>query len=258
MKIATWNVNSVRARLGRVVPWLQQHRPDVVCLQETKVVDELFPRELLEDEGYEIVTFGQKTYNGVAILARHRIEDVVRGFPDDAEGADRRVIGCTVNGVMILNLYVPNGQEVGAPKFHWKLEWLRRLRGFLDERYDTREKLVVTGDFNITFDDRDVYDPVALRETIHCSTPERDALRHVTDFGLHDALRRHHEEAGIYTWWHYRAGAYPRDRGLRIDHFLMSKPAYEACTSVTVDKPERSGLGASDHAPVVAELDLGD
>jgi exodeoxyribonuclease-3 len=252
MKIVSWNVNSVRARLPRLLPWLEEHRPDVVCLQETKVVDELFPREPLEDQGYNLVVHGQKSYNGVAILARHGIEAVVRGFPDDEEGAQARVIGCAVDDMLVLNLYVPNGWEVGSEKFRYKLDWLRRLRAFLDAEYDPGERLVVCGDFNITFDDRDVHDPERWREKILCSTPEREALREVMDFGLHDALRKHHEEGGIYTWWDLRAGAFPKDWGLRIDHFLVSAPALEACTAVTVDREARKGKGPSDHAPVLA------
>jgi exodeoxyribonuclease-3 len=206
MKIATWNVNSVRARLPRLVPWLQEHQPDVLCLQETKVENEQFPREPLEDEGYNIEAFGEKTYNGVAILARHPMEAVVKGFPDDPTHAARRLIGCNVKDVMVLNLYVPNGTEIGHEKFVAKLEWLGRLRAFLDELYDPAEKIVVTGDFNITFDDRDVWDPGGLREALHCSPPEREALARLMEFGLVDGLRRLHEEPGIYTWWHHRGG----------------------------------------------------
>lgn len=255
MNIVSWNVNSVRARLSRLVPWLEERRPDVVCLQETKVVDELFPFEPLEDLGYNVVVHGQKSYNGVAILARHGIEAVVRGMPDDAEDAQRRVIGCSVGDVMILDLYVPNGEAVGTAKYEFKLEWLRRLRAFLDEHYDPHEKLVVCGDFNITFDDRDVHDPASWHEKILCSTPERDALRHVMDFGLHDALRKHHAEPGIYTWWDMRTGAFRRNTGLRIDHFLVSQPALDACVEVSVDRDARDGKGPSDHAPVIATFE---
>jgi exodeoxyribonuclease-3 len=255
MKLATFNVNSIRARLGRLIEWLRRQSPDVVCLQETKVADELFPREPIEDEGYNVITYGQRTYNGVAILSRLPVEAVVRGFPEDGPDTERRLLGCNVGDLMVLNLYVPNGQAVGAPRFLYKLEWLRRLRRLLDDEYDAREKLVLTGDFNITFDDRDVFDPQGLRETLHCSTPERETLRYVMEFGLHDALRRHHEEPGIYTWWDYRAGALPRNQGLRIDHFLVSAAALAACTGVTVDREERAQRGASDHAPVIAEFD---
>jgi exodeoxyribonuclease-3 len=255
MRIVTWNVNSVRARLPRLLPWLEENSPDVLCLQETKVVDELFPYEPLEDLGYNVVVHGQKTYNGVAILARHGIEAVVRGFPDDEEGAQARVIGCAVEDVLVLNLYVPNGSSVGSDKYAYKLDWLRRLRAFLDANYDPSEKIVVCGDFNITFDDRDVHDPEKWHEKILCSTPEREALRHVMDFGLTDALRKHHDEAGIYTWWDMRGGSFPRDHGLRIDHFLMSEAALAACTAVDVDREARKGQGPSDHAPVLATLD---
>ncbi|MEY2983089.1 MAG: hypothetical protein RL562_3316, partial [Planctomycetota bacterium] len=241
MRIVTWNVNSVRARLPRLLPWLEENAPDVLCLQETKVIDDLFPYEPLEDLGYNVVVHGQKTYNGVAILARHGIEAVVRGFPDDEEGAQARVIGCAVEDVLVLNLYVPNGSSVGSDKYAYKLDWLGRLRAFLDATYDPSEKIVVCGDFNITFDDRDVHDPEKWHEKILCSTPEREALRHVMDFGLTDALRKHHDEAGIYTWWDMRGGSFPRDHGLRIDHFLMSEAALAACTAVDVDREARKG-----------------
>jgi len=255
MKIATWNVNSLRARLPRFLPWLEENQPDVLCLQETKVIDDLFPRGEIESAGYNIETFGQKAYNGVAILARQPIEDLVKGFPDDDEDAQKRVIGGTVGEFMILNLYVPNGSELGSDKFRYKMEWLDHLHEFLHQRYDNGEKVVVTGDFNITFDDRDVHDPEAMRETIHCSTPERDALARVMDIGLHDGLRKHHSEAGIYTWWDHRGGTFWKDKGLRIDHFLLSAPALEACTGISVDRDARKGKGASDHVPVIASFE---
>ena len=254
MKIATWNVNSIRARLSRVVPWLQEHSPDVVCLQETKVVDDQFPKELLEDQGYNIVVSGQKTYNGVAVLAQHQIENVITELPDgsDADDKEKRVMGCCVEDFMILNLYVPNGREVGHNHFYYKLEWMKRVRQLLEESYDPDEKVVVTGDFNITFDDRDVHDPERYHEKIHCSTPERDALRDLMSFGLHDGLRKFHEEGGIYTWWDYKTRGFSRDEGLHIDHFLMSQKALDACDSVWVDKKARDGKSPSDHAPVLA------
>ena len=166
MRIATWNVNSVRARLPRLLDWLQTASPDVVCLQETKCVDEQFPREPIEDLGYQIELFGQKTYNGVAILSKRRMENVIRGFPDDDEDAQKRVIGATIDDVMLLNLYVVNGKEVGSDKYDYKLDWLKRLSEMVDETYDMTEKVVLTGDFNITFDDRDIHDPDAWRDKI--------------------------------------------------------------------------------------------
>jgi exodeoxyribonuclease-3 len=255
MRITTWNVNSVRARLPRILPWLEKNRPDVVLLQETKVEDELFPREPLEDAGYNIAVCGQKTYNGVAVLCKHRIEDLVRCLPDDGEGADKRLLGCIVGDTMLLNLYVPNGQSVGSAKFAYKLEWLARVRRMLDERYDPAEKIVLAGDFNVTFDDRDVWDPVLLRETIHCSTPEREALRGLCGFGLVDGLREFTQEPGIHTWWDHRAGSFPKGQGLRIDHFLLSEKARAACRGIEVDVEERRGKGVSDHAPVTATFE---
>jgi exodeoxyribonuclease-3 len=254
MRIATWNVNSVRARLPRVVEWLEKKKPDVVCIQETKCVDDCFPREPIEEAGYQMVTFGQKTYNGVAILARQRIEDVQRGIGDVEDDAEARVISATVGDVMFVNLYVVNGREVGAERYHYKLDWLGRVRKYLDMRFNNQEKVVVTGDFNVTFDDRDVYDPVAWREKILCSTPEREALAGVMGWGLKDAFRKFHEEGGHYTWWDFRTMGFKRGQGLRIDHLLMSPAAFETCTSVEIDLGARGGEKPSDHAPVIAEL----
>jgi exodeoxyribonuclease-3 len=252
MEIATWNVNSLRARLPRVLEFLERRRPDVVCLQETKVQDELFPREELEGQGYAVVAFGQKTYNGVAILSRRGIEDVVRGLPGDDEA---RVIGATVGDVMLLDVYVVNGRSVGDPMYAHKLAWLERLAAFVRERYDMGEKVILTGDFNVTFDDRDVYDPERWRERILCSTRERAALAGVMQVGLVDAFRKFHEEAGHYTWWDFRTRGFQRGNGLRIDHFLMSPPALAACTGVRVDLEPRRGEKPSDHAPVIATLE---
>ena len=259
MRIATWNVNSIRARLPRVLDWLQTRRPDVVCLQETKCVDEQFPRAEVEELGYSVEHYGQKTYNGVAILSRTPMCDVVRGFPDDGEDADARVLGATIGDVMVLNLYVVNGQEVGSAKYQYKLDWLHRLHEFIDERYPSSggrlaQKLVVTGDFNITFDDRDVYDPEAWRGKVLCSEPERDALAEVMGLGLRDAYRKFDQEAGKYTWWDFRSRGFSRGAGLRIDHFLLSQEAYEACSCVEVDLEARRGEKPSDHAPVIATL----
>jgi exodeoxyribonuclease-3 len=256
MRIATWNVNSVRARLPRLLPWLRETRPDVVCLQETKCVDEEFPREELEELGYQAEVYGQKTYNGVAILSRLPMEDVVRGFYPDEEAAGHRAIGATIAGCMILNLYVVNGQKVGAERYAFKLDWLAELAAFVRERYPMNERVILCGDFNITFDDRDVWDPEGWRERILCSTPEREALRGVMACGLHDALRKFTEAGDIYTWWDFRTRGFRRNRGLRIDHFLMSRPALDACVGVEVDVAARDGAKPSDHAPVVAVMEL--
>ena len=260
MRIATWNVNSIRARLPRLLPWLEQDGPDVVCLQETKCLDEVFPREPIEELGYNIAITGQKTYNGVAILSKTPLEAVVMGFPDDSPEAEKRVIGATIGDVMVLNLYVVNGKEVGSDKYAYKLDWLERLHEFIDGQYPSKsgrlaEKLVVTGDFNVTFDDRDVYDPAGWRDKVLCSELERDALAKIMGLGLKDAYRKFEQEGGRYTWWDFRGRGFERgNRGMRIDHFLMSDAAYAACTDVTVDLKARAGEKPSDHAPVIATL----
>ncbi len=251
MKIATWNVNSVRARLPRVLAWLEANQPDVLCLQETKCEDDKFPRAEFEELGYSVETYGQKTYNGVAIAARGAIEDVERGMPGDLEDADARVIAAAVGDFLVVDVYVVNGQEVGSPKYAYKLEWMGRLRDYL-AGMDLSEKLVLCGDFNVTVDDRDVYDPDKWREKILCSTPERQALQALSDLGLHDAFRRFEEGAGHYTWWDFRTRGFQRGNGLRIDHFLVSDAAIEACTGVAIDVEERGREKPSDHAPVVA------
>lgn len=252
MKITTWNVNGLRARLTHVVDFLRAEQPDVLCLQETKVPDDLFPREPLEDEGYDVACFGQKGYNGVAILATHALADVQKGLPGDPPDAERRVLGATVAGVRVLDLYVPNGQEVGSDKYEFKLDWFRRLRAFLARDYAPTDPLVVVGDFNVALEDRDVHDPVWWHEKILCSTPERRALRDVLAFGLVDTLRQHHPEPGIYTWWHYTAGAAIKDDGLRIDYVLASTGLGSRCTDVVVHKAERAKASPSDHVPVTA------
>jgi len=255
MRIATWNVNSIRARLPRFLPWLEEKRPDVVLLQETKCLDEQFPREPIEELGYNIEVHGQKTYNGVAILAKSRIKDVHKGLRDEVVDDHARVIAGTVGDVMVVSAYVINGQEVGAPAYHKKLEWLSRLRKLMWESYLMTEKVVVGGDFNITFDDRDVYDPEGWREKIFCSTLEREALLRIMDCGLKDAFRKHVEDGGHYTWWDFRTRAFKYGNGLRIDHLLMSPPAYRACTAVEIDLVARGGEKPSDHAPVIATLE---
>ncbi|HUR27389.1 MAG TPA: exodeoxyribonuclease III [Planctomycetota bacterium] len=254
MKIATWNVNSIRARMERVVEWLDAKRPDVLCMQEIKCLDEQFPRQTFEDMGYRVATFGQKTYNGVAILAKQNIEDVVRGLPNESTDAQKRVIGAQVGDVLLLNLYVVNGQEVGSAKYAYKMEWMARVAEFVRERYDMGEKVVLCGDFNVTFDDRDVQFADAWREKILCSTDERRALAKIVEVGLHDAFRHFHEESGHYTWWDFRTRGFLRGDGLRIDHFLMSEPALRACAGVEIDKAARGGEKPSDHAPVIAEM----
>jgi exodeoxyribonuclease-3 len=253
MLFATWNVNSVRARLPRLLAWLEARRPDVLCLQETKCLDEQFPREPIEELGYSIAHFGQKTYNGVALLARRGLEDVQRGFPGDR--GEARFIAAQVEDWLVASVYVVNGQEVGADKYAFKLEFMERLRQHLAERFDPAEKILLGGDFNVTFDDRDVYDPELWREKILCSTPERRALTGLVDLGLADALRQLDGRPGIYTWWDFRTRGFQRGQGLRIDHVLASAPALARAREIEVDLEERGREKPSDHAPVLLRLE---
>ena len=254
MQIVTWNVNSIRARMPRVLEFLDRVQPDIVCLQETKVVDELFPQSILEDAGYQVAFYGQKTYNGVAILAKSRIEDVHMGFGEAEFDREARVIAATVGDVMLLNLYVVNGKEVGDEKFVYKLAWMDCLKNYIQEHFPMQEKVVVCGDFNVTFDARDVYDPEKWEGKIHCSEPERAALGQLMDLGLVDALRVFHEQPEIYTWWDFRTRGFRDNRGLRIDHFLCSPELMKHATDVRVDLEARGGEKPSDHAPVILEL----
>ena len=254
MIIATWNVNSIRARLPVALDWLAARKPDVACLQETKVVDEDFPRAELEALGYRVECFGEKTYNGVAILSRSEMTDVTRGLPGDGPDDQKRVIEATIDGVRVVNLYVPNGQEPGTDVFAAKLDWLARLRKHLDDSLDPEDPVVVLGDMNITPDDRDVYDPEGLRGKIHCTEEERAALARLKGFGLADAFRLVNEEAGHYSWWDYRGGMYPRGLGLRIDLILISPPLARSLESVEIDRTPREADKPSDHTPVICTV----
>ncbi len=255
MRIATWNVNSVRTRLPRLISWLGRRQPDVVCLQETKVVDEAFPLADIEALGYHCLLNGQKTYNGVAILSRVPPSGAVRLLPGDESDAERRILIATIDGIHIVNVYAPNGGDVGLPKYAYKLEWYRRLREFLESSFDASDDVLICGDFNVAPEDRDVWDPQKWRGQILCSGPEREALRNLTSWGLKDALRLHSSEGGLYTWWDYRAGAFHRGWGLRIDHILVTEPLAKRCTDVEIDRNERKGEKPSDHAPVIATLE---
>ena len=255
MRIATWNVNSVRIRLPRLISWLERRRPDVVCLQETKVVDESFPLADIEALGYHCLLNGQKTYNGVAILSRTEPENAVRALPGDGPEAEHRLLIAAINGIQIVNVYAPNGGDVGLPKYAYKLEWYRRLRGFLDTSFDAGKNVLICGDFNVAPEDRDVWDPDRWRGQILFSEPEKEALRNLMSWGLEDALRLHSSEGGLYTWWDYRAGAFHSGWGLRIDHILVTEPLAKRCTGVEIDRDERKGEKPSDHAPVIATFE---
>jgi len=257
LRIATWNVNSLRVRLDQVLAWLDARRPEVLALQEIKLSDEQFPVAAIEDHGYHSVFAGQKTYNGVALLARERPVEVLREVPglDDSQ---KRFLAATVGGVRIVNLYVVNGQSVGSEKYAYKLRWLEAVHGFLHTEAERGRPLVVLGDFNIAPADRDVYDPEAWRERILCSTPEREALVRLLETGLVDTYRLLDPEPGGYTWWDYRAAGFRRDHGLRIDLILASRTLAERCTRCTVDREPRRDARPSDHAPLLAEFAAGD
>jgi len=251
LTVATWNVNSVRSRLPRLVSWLERRKPSVVCLQEIKVVDEDFPAGALEGLGYHCLVRGQKTYNGVAILSLLPASEVMRSLPGDAADAESRFLATAIAGTRIINIYAPNGQAVGSDKYAYKLDWYRRLRALLDG-HDRQSEVLVCGDFNVAPEDRDVWDPEQWRGQILFSDPEKAALGNIVDWGLVDALRMHHPEGGLYTWWDYRAGAFHRGWGLRIDHILVSAPLAKRCVAVEIDRGERKGEKPSDHAPVIA------
>jgi exodeoxyribonuclease III len=252
MIVATWNVNSIRMRIERLQHWLEQKKPDILCLQETKVVNEDFPVEPFGKLGYRCYVHGQKSYNGVAILARIEAVDLVKGLPDKGADAPCRLIAATFGGVRIINAYAPNGGEVGSDKYAYKLEWYRRLRAFLDSSLTPEDEVLICGDFNVAPEDRDVWDPEKWRGQILFSEPEKEALKHLLAWGLSDALRLHHQESGLYTWWDYREGAFHRGWGVRIDHVLLSPPLARRCSAVQIDREERKGQKPSDHAPVIA------
>lgn len=254
MKLATWNVNSVTARLPLVTRWLAEAQPDVLCLQELKCTDEKFPAEAFNELGYQSATFGQRTYNGVAILARTELTDVQRGFTDDEEGAQARLLAATVEGVRVVNVYIPNGAFVGSDKYSFKLEWMRRLRGFFDERYETDSEVLLCGDFNVAPEERDVHDPDEWEGRILCSRRERAALDEIKEWGFVDAFRLHTDEGGHFSWWDYRQGSFRRNAGLRIDHVWTSEKLAARCRKSWIDKEPRGWERPSDHTPVVAEF----
>jgi exodeoxyribonuclease-3 len=254
MRITTWNVNSIRQRLERVRAWLEANRPDVACLQETKVVDEDFPRAPFEALGYAVETYGQKTYNGVALLSRLPLTAVTRGFPDDAPDAPRRMIAATVGGLRVVNVYVPNGEAPDSPKFAFKMEWLARLETWLRGQAKSPEPLVVVGDFNIAPEERDVHFIEEWRGGIHFHPREHEALAKIRAVGLEDIFRRHVTEGGHYSWWDYRALAFPKNDGLRIDLILGAAAAATRSTACQIDRPERKGEKPSDHVPVTVTL----
>lgn len=255
MKIATWNVNSLKVRLPQVLEWLAAADPDVLVLQEIKQVTEAFPADALADAGYRSIASGQKTYNGVATIARTEPADPVMDIPgiDDPQ---RRVLATTIGDVRVINLYVPNGQSVGSDKYEYKLGWLAALRDWLAAELEQHPKLVVLGDFNIAPDDRDVHDPEKWGDGILCSPAERQALKEVTELGLSDVFRQFEQPEKTFSWWDYRAAGFRRNAGLRIDLILASPALSAACTASYVDREPRTWERPSDHTPVVAEFNV--
>lgn len=255
MKIATWNVNSLKVRLPHVTEWLESAEPDVLVLQEIKQPDDAFPADAFEQLGYRSLANGQRTYNGVATIARAPLANPVTELPA-LEDPQRRILAATVNGVRVVNLYVPNGQRVGSEKYDYKLNWLAALRDWLREELAAHERLAVLGDFNIAPEDRDVHDPEKWRDHVLCSGPERAALGQLLALGLADVYRQFEQPAGTYSWWDYRAGAFRRNAGLRIDLILASPALAGACTAAWIDREPRGWQRPSDHTPVVAEFSL--
>ncbi|HEY8092485.1 MAG TPA: exodeoxyribonuclease III [Acidimicrobiales bacterium] len=256
MRIATWNVNSLRVRQPRVEEWLTEVAPDVVCLQETKLADGGFPALAFEALGYTTAHHGQGQWNGVAVLSRVGVEDVVAGFADDEPpDPEARLISATCGGIRVSSVYVPNGRALDHEHYRYKLEWLARLRRLVAAGCSPDQSVVVAGDFNIAPADVDVYDPAKFDGATHVSPPERAALGELLDWGLEDVFRRHHSAPSCFSWWDYRAGDFHQGRGMRIDLVLATAPVAQASTWCVIDRNARKGQQPSDHAPVVVDLD---
>ena len=256
MKIATWNVNSINIRMPQLLKWLDDTQVDVVCLQETKCVDENFPADALREAGYESAFMGQKSYNGVAIISKFPISDVQRNFLDDDDESPKRMIAGTVNGVRIVNTYIPNGTELWSDKFTFKLDWLQRLRRYFDEQCDISSDVLLCGDFNVAMEELDVWSVPAWEGKLHFTKPERAAMYNVKQWGFVDLFRKMNGDAKEFSWWNYREGAWQRNRGLRIDYIWTSRSLAEKCTACWIDRNPRENEKPSDHAPVVAEFKI--
>jgi len=255
LTVATWNINSIRARLDRLLGWLERRAPDVVCLQETKVEEEKFPWLELEGAGYRAVVYGQKSYNGVAILGRTDLEDVERGLGDTVEDDEARLVAATVLGVRVVSAYVPLGTSVGTERWTYKLEWFARLRDYLDARYTPSDRVLVCGDLNVAPEDRDVARPEEWGGSVLCHDTAREAFRRLAGWGLVDTMRVHDEGPGPFSWWDYRMLAFPKGNGLRLDHILATRVLADRVAQAYVDRDERKGKKPSDHAPVIAVFD---
>jgi exodeoxyribonuclease-3 len=254
MRLATWNVNSLTARLPRVTGWIEEHGPDVLCLQETKQADGAFPAATFSGLGYESVHHGDGRWNGVAVLSRVGLTDVVRGFGTAEDAHGRRIVAATCGGVRVHSVYVPNGRSLDNEFYAFKLDWLARLRTMLDETCPAGSSVAVCGDFNVAPTDADVWDPAHFEGMTHVSEPERAALRRVESWGLHDVFPRFNDP-GVFSWWDYRAGDFHQGRGMRIDLLLVSGDLADRATAAFIDRDARKGQKPSDHAPVVADFE---
>ncbi len=254
LKLASWNVNSLKVRLEQVLAWLDTTQVDILALQETKVIDALFPAQVFEDSGYHVVFSGQKTYNGVAMISKYPIESTVTDLPgfDDPQ---RRILATTIQGIRVINLYVPNGAAVGTDKYEYKLRWLVEVSAFIQQQLKEYPLLAVVGDFNIAPEDRDVHDPIAWKDAVLVSPKEREAFAGLMALGLNDSFRNFPQAAEAYSWWDYRAAAFRRNRGLRIDHILLSDALNRHCLESRIDIEPRRHERPSDHAPVWVTLD---
>ena len=253
MRLATWNVNSLKVRLPQVLEWVGKHRPDVLCLQETKLEDDKFPAAEITAAGYQPLFSGQKTYNGVAILSRAAGTDPVAAIPA-LEDPQKRVLAATINGVRVICLYVPNGESVDSDKYQYKLKWLAAFSAWLKDELARFPRLAILGDFNVAPDARDVHDPAAWEGKVLFSKPERDAFNALLAAGLRDSFRLFDQPEKSFTWWDYRMNAFRRKMGLRIDHILLSGELAKVCSACTIDVEPRKAERPSDHAPVIAEL----
>lgn len=257
MKVATWNINGVNSRLQHVLDWCAANGPDVLCLQELKCVDSRFPAQKLRTAGFPYVEFhGEKSYNGVAILSKHPIDDLQKNFPGDSNDAPRRLIAGTVQGVHIVNVYAPHGTKMASDKFKFKLDWFGRLRRYFDENFDIDDDVILCGDLNVAPHEMDVWKPSLWKDKLHFSKPEREALLNVKRWGFVDLFRQLNDDVKEFTWWSNFHHDFEKDRGLRIDHIWAAPSLAESCTDCWIDKEPRALEKPSDHAPVVATLDI--
>jgi exodeoxyribonuclease-3 len=256
MKIVSWNINSLRKRFDRLLAWLGETQPEIVCLQETKCTDEQFPAMELRASGYDSAWHGQKSYNGVAIISKAELRDIRASLCDEVVDPQARVISATAGAVRVYSIYAPNGQAVGSPAYQYKLAWYGRLANCLRRDNQRDAAVAVCGDFNVAPADEDVYDPALWRGAIMCSEGERAAFHDLCESGFVDTLRLHHRETGLFTWWDYRMLSFPKNRGLRIDGVLVSEPLARRCTAAGIDRELRKGKEPSDHAPIWAQFDV--